>query len=142
MKKTLTTKSSPTKKSEKSTINNSSSNLNKHHHHEVMVNTRKLGKRIVCSLVVLAWFAFSIAYIGLDQYRNFEINVANNSYNQGGRDTAFNVIQKAKECKPFGISIDNPQFSTQLISVDCLKMMSTNQPQPAASKPQATPAIK
>lgn len=85
----------------------------------------KIGKKAIGLVAVSVWILFSIAYIAMDIWGDFQkeqVNAALQSgYQQGVTDTVTQAITQAEnaKCEPF--SIYNKDKKIDVINVTCLK---------------------
>jgi hypothetical protein len=80
----------------------------------------------VLKIILILWVAFSVPYVGWNEWTRFRVEVMQNSYNQGVGDAVAKVIDESKACKAFPVNVGD--LKATLVSVDCLKQPEGAQP--------------
>lgn len=80
-------------------------------------------------LILILWVAFSILYVGYNEWVRFRVLVMQNAYNQGVGDAVAKVLDESKNCKGFPVNLGDKNAT--LVNVECLKQ----QPQVEPPKP-------
>ena len=89
------------------------------------------GKISVSRIILILWVAFSILYVGWNEWTRFKVYVMQGSYNQGVSDAVSKVIDESKACKTFPVNVGD--LKATLVNVDCLKQPGA-QPDNSANK--------
>jgi hypothetical protein len=76
-------------------------------------------KILIPKIILILWVAFSILYVGWNEWTRFKVEVMQNSYNQGVGDAVAKVIDESKACKTFPVNVGD--LKATLVNVDCLK---------------------
>jgi hypothetical protein len=77
-----------------------------------------LSKRMILYFIILLWLVFSVGYILLDVWRDFQANEIGKSYQQGRIDTInVLILQAESSCQPIPVSSGEKQI--QVINAVC-----------------------
>lgn len=97
-------------------------------------------KQDLTKALVLVWIIGSVAYIGWDTWRDYQIRGVQQAYQQGVNDSIKQIFDKsqATQCKtPFDVSLGENKLS--LVDVKCLQQQA---PAQAAAPTAQQPAPK
>ncbi len=94
-----------------------------------MANVKNDGNKkfLVLLIILVAWFVFSVIYVGYDLWSDFKNYQLNQTYQQAQTDTVNQLIKRSKQCQPFTVSSSND--SAKLIGVSCLQQQQNQNPQ-------------
>lgn len=72
-------------------------------------------------VILILWLAFSILYIGYNEWNRFKVAMMRQSYSRGVEDAVAKVLEESKNCKGFPVNLGDK--SATLVSVECLKQV-------------------
>ena len=79
----------------------------------------KINKATVVFIILIVWTVFSLIYIIVDAWRDFQINQLQQAFNQGSASAITQIFSRTENCQPVNLFSGDQEIN--LIRTDCLK---------------------
>jgi len=79
----------------------------------------KINKITVIFVILIIWAVFSVLYVAVDIWRDFQVNQLQQAFNQGSASTVSQIFTRTADCQPVNLFSDEEEIN--LVRVSCLE---------------------
>lgn len=87
----------------------------------------KINKITAIFVVLIIWAVFSLLYIAVDVWRDFQVNQMQQAFNQGSASAVSQIFTRTAECQP--VNLFSGEEEINLIRVSCLEQAPEQAPE-------------
>lgn len=79
----------------------------------------KINKATVAFIILIVWAVFSLVFIIVDAWRDFQVNQLQQAFNQGSASAISQIFSRTKDCE--AVNLFSGEEEINLVRVSCLE---------------------